>query len=518
MLFNSLFFIFFFLPVTVGIYYLFQIKLGQRPALYWLGVTSLFFYGWWNPPYIVLLLFSVCFNYMISRWMTISTSCAKWILIFGITVDLGVIAYYKYFNFFLSSVNQILNVEFTLHAIIMPLGISFFTFQQIAFLVDTYKRRTQPGTMFHYSLFVIFFPQLIAGPIVHHNVMIPQISQKLDWKKWGENLAYGLTIFLIGLFKKSILADGIAMHASPVFAAAEQCLELSFFEAWGGAIAYTFQLYFDFSGYSEMAVGIAKMFGIVLPINFFSPYKARNIALFWQRWHITLSSFLKNYLYIPMGGNRKGQFNRYRNVMITMLLGGLWHGAGWTFIFWGGIHGLYLVIFNLYRILAPKCILNLLDNRVGTFASILLTFLSVTIAWVIFRAQSIEGAMSMYRSMIGVHGFSFPPQFEFLINPLQQIFPNIRFAVDGFGSFGRVRDILKLVGLFIVIWAAPNTFQLIQISHAGLHQGQMSIQTSFFTKRLKWNPSLPWAVLYGLTAVYCILSLTRVSEFLYFQF
>jgi D-alanyl-lipoteichoic acid acyltransferase DltB (MBOAT superfamily) len=335
MLFNSAEFLFFFLPLLLFAFF----RLGRhnrRLAAFWLTAGSLFFYGWWNPAYLGLLLSSIVFNYLvgytIARGDDIGSSRRKRLLALGITVDLALLGYYKYANFFVDSVNAAFGTNYAILEIVLPLGISFFTFTQIAFLVDAARGEAKEFDFVHYSLFVTYFPHLIAGPVLHHKEMMPQFGQASTYRFSHEHLTVGLTVFAIGLFKKVVLADGVAPFASSVFAAAERGEVLGLFQAWGGTLAYSLQLYFDFSGYSDMAIGLSYMIGVRLPINFNSPYKSVNIADFWRRWHMTLSRFLRDYLYIPLGGNRKGSVRRYVNLMTTMLLGGLWHGAGWTFV------------------------------------------------------------------------------------------------------------------------------------------------------------------------------------------
>ena len=293
--------------------------------------------------------------------------------------------------------------------ILLPLAISFFTFQQIAYLIDAYRYETQEYNFLHYCLFVTFFPQLIAGPIVRHKEMLPQFSKDKIYKLHYKHIAIGLAIFAIGLFKKVIFADGIAIYATPVFMLAETEAAMTFFEAWGGALAYTLQLYFDFSGYSDMAVGIGFMFGIKLPINFNSPYKATSIIDFWRRWHITLSRFLRDYLYVALGGSRKGKVRRFVSVFLTMLLGGIWHGAGWTFVFWGLLHGFYLLVNHMWR----KVTMDVFkwSHKIGIVELTIyrvLTLFAIVIGWVYFRAESFTGANHMILTMLGVHGVSLP--------------------------------------------------------------------------------------------------------------
>ncbi|MGD1911300.1 MAG: MBOAT family O-acyltransferase, partial [Rivularia sp. (in: cyanobacteria)] len=313
MLFNSLEFIFLYLPITLSIFFGIGKFGNYRFAIVFLVAASLSFYGWWNPPYLLLLIFSLIFNYFIGSALSEKLKIKlgkKLLLTLGIIVNLALIGYFKYANFFVSTVGDLLGRNFNLENIILPLAISFFTFQQIAYLVDAYKGETKEYNLLDYCLFVTFFPQLIAGPIVHHKEVMPQFEDKSTYRFNPENMAVGITIFSLGLFKKVIFADNIAAYATPVFTAASQGRAPTLVEAWVGALAYTLQLYFDFSGYSDMAIGIARMFGIKLPINFNSPYKAISISDFWRRWHITLSNFLRDYLYIPLGGSRKGEIRR----------------------------------------------------------------------------------------------------------------------------------------------------------------------------------------------------------------
>ncbi|MGR9037820.1 MAG: MBOAT family O-acyltransferase, partial [Gammaproteobacteria bacterium] len=351
MLFNSYGFIFLFLPVVLTVFFMIGKKEHHSIAIAWLVGASLFFYAWWNPAYLGLMLGSILFNYAIGISLSSDEfkSSRKGILIIGITANLALLVYYKYANFFVDNLNALFGRFLYLDTVILPLAISFFTFQQIAYLVDTYKGETKELNFLHYCLFVTFFPQLIAGPIVHHREMLPQFERDSLYSINVKRHAVGYTIFAFGLFKKLVLADGIAAYAIPAFQAADAGIQLTLFEAWTGALAYTFQLYFDFSGYSDMAIGLAMMFGIRLPLNFNSPYKATNIIEFWRRWHMTLSRFMRDYIYIPLGGNKKGLVGRHLNLMITMLLGGLWHGAGWNFMFWGGLHGFYLIANHFWR-------------------------------------------------------------------------------------------------------------------------------------------------------------------------
>ena len=503
MLFNSHIFIFLFLPITLLGFFTLGSRGYYRIALAWLILASLFFYGWWNPIYLSLLILSILCNYTLGQGLNRYRN--KTILILGISANLALLGYYKYANFFIANVNSLFGSSYYIDTILLPLAISFFTFQQIAYLVDSYRGETKHYQFLHYTLFVTFFPQLIAGPIVYHREMLPQFSNTSLSRYSSENFSVGLTIFGIGLFKKVVLADNIALYATPVFEAAEQGAALSFLEAWGGVLGYTLQLYFDFSGYSDMAVGLARMFGIILPLNFYSPYKAINIIEFWHRWHITLSRFLRDYLYIPLGGNRKGTSRRFFNLMLTLFLGGLWHGAGWTFVLWGLLHGIYLVINHLWQQLwkrlnpnSPNCKGEINDKTqgslIGQSLSILITFIAVTVAWVLFRAANLNSAFLIYKSMIGLQG--------------------IVFTFDELPLFSQMQ-LTWLIVLLIIVWVMPNTYQLMQQFRQVLPTNQNRVIQPF---RLQWQPTRRWAVISALITGIAILSLTRITEFLYFQF
>jgi alginate O-acetyltransferase complex protein AlgI len=407
MLFNSLSFIFIFLPVTVLGFYLIGSRGYHKVAVSWLVGASFLFYGYWNPPYFLLLLGSILFNY--STGILLSKKQGKGILTVGIAANLGLLGYFKYSNFFVDNINALIGSDIVFEQVILPLAISFFTFQQITYLVDLYRGESRENSFLHYCLFVSFFPQLIAGPIVHHREMLPQYAKDTLYKLKPENLSVGATIFIIGLFKKIVLADGMASFANPIFAQAELSEPLTFLGAWAGALAYTLQLYFDLSGYADMAIGIARMFGIILPANYLSPYKATNIIEFWRRWHMTLSRFFRDYLYLPLGGNQKGVIGNMCNLLIVMLLGGLWHGASWKFVIWGGLHGMCLAINHGFRSFRRSLGHDLSKtNILGLGVSWVLTFSVIVFAWTIFRSESINGAHNMFQTMLGLNGLHFP--------------------------------------------------------------------------------------------------------------
>jgi D-alanyl-lipoteichoic acid acyltransferase DltB (MBOAT superfamily) len=518
MLFNSYVFIFAFLPVTLlGFFWL-----GRRWPLIaaaWLTAASLFFYGWWNPLYVWLLAVSIVFNYACGVAITRAVArgdriTRKRMLVFAVTVNLVVLAYYKYANFFLASINHVTGSLLSFGEIVLPLGISFFTFTQIAFLADAYYGKAREYNFVHYGLFVTYFPHLIAGPVLHHAEMMPQFGLPATYRFSFENTAVGTTIFVIGLFKKVMLADNVGAYAKPVFDAAAAGVELTALEAWCGALAYTFQLYFDFSGYSDMAIGLSRLFGVVLPLNFHSPYQAVNIIEFWRRWHMTLSRFLRDYLYFPLGGNRRGAARRYVNLMITMVLGGLWHGAGWTFVLWGALHGFYLAINHGWHALRARLGHDLRRSTGwGRACASLVTFVAVVIGWVLFRAADLPAAVAMLKAMAGLNGFVLP---DFWL-------PKWGAAGEWLAAHGvRFGDTHDLVGggvvnwlwiLLLVVWFAPNTQQLL-----AAHRPALALLAGQYRGRLAWRPSPLYALLTAALALLAIFNLHQQSEFLYFQF
>lgn len=494
MLFNSLEFIFIFLPIVlIGFYAIGAIQ-QYRAALAWLVSASLFFYSYWNPAYLGLLIFSLLFNYATGIILS-SKHKSRVILSFGVTVNLGLLGYFKYTNFLIDNINLLLDNSFNFSHIILPLAISFFTFQQIAYLVDTWRNQTHEYNFIHYALFVTFFPQLIAGPIVHHKEMLPQFINKHIYQPNISYITAGLAIFIIGLSKKILLADTLAPHADKIFNAAEAGITLSLIDGWGGAITYALQLYFDFSGYADMAIGLALMFGIHIPINFNSPYKSSNIIEFWRRWHITLSRFLKDYLYIPLGGNRKGSLRRHTNILVTMLLGGLWHGAAWNFVIWGGLHGIYLVINHLWHHLR----FNLLQqdstksSNISRLLSTFVTFLLVCITWVFFRAETLDGALLMIKAMTGSNG---------LIPADYYVTPGV--VVIGY---------LWIVILLLFVFFSPNSQQLVSGERAGF----ISMHDH---KKLTFKISPLMASICGILLFFCLKKMLTFpeTEFLYFNF
>ncbi len=403
MLFTTVPFLLMFLPITlVGFFMLGRWKPSAAAA--WLLLASLCFYGFWMPEFVLLLVGSMAVNFLAGMCIAKSEpggASRRAFLALAITLNLALLGYFKYANFFVSNFNAATGVNLQLAQVILPIGISFYSFTQIAFLVDTYRHKVKEFNPVHYGLFVTYFPHLIAGPVLHHAQMMPQFAQAETYRVNGSNLAAGMCIFALGLFKKVVLADGVAPYADAIFQPADAGAAPSFREAWLGALAYMMQLYFDFSGYSDMAIGLSWMFNVRLPINFDSPYKAGSISDFWRRWHISLSTFLRDYLYFALGGNRHGAARRYANLAMTMILGGLWHGASWSFVLWGALHGTYLMVNHAFRALCGEALsARLAQLRSYRFFSWLLTMLAVLVAWVLFRAETLPGALRLLGSLV----------------------------------------------------------------------------------------------------------------------
>lgn len=507
MLFNSFEYIFFFLPIVALIFFLIGGKGHHRIAIAWLVAASIFFYSWWNPAYTSLILVSMLFNYATGVYLSsekLSRTLKNIVLLFGIGANLALLGYYKYSNFFVDNINQSFGTSYHLETIILPLAISFYTFQQVAYMVDAYKGAVREYDFLSYCLFVTFFPQLIAGPIVHHKEVLPQFASNKIYTPNKALIAAGIVLFFLGLFKKVILADNMAGYSTSVFGSALNGDTITFFEAWQGSLAYTFQLYFDFSGYADMAIGSALIFGIYLPSNFDSPYKSVNIVEFWRRWHITLGRFLRDYIYIPLGGSRCTPPRQAGNLMATMLLGGLWHGAGWTFVLWGGLHGVYLIINHTWTKLrltwfGPQ---ENKASRVGIIMSTALTFLAVVIGWVFFRAENIQSAIEIIKGMFGINGFELPAK---IVNALPGL-SGLVAQLGGTISQHNAEDFVVTwisVGVTSLFLFGPNTNEIVQ-----------HIKQRGYSQVFKGLVPITTAVI----AVVSILSITKYSEFLYFQF
>ncbi|HJV02539.1 MAG TPA: MBOAT family protein [Burkholderiaceae bacterium] len=491
MLFNSQPFLLLFLPVVLAGFFL----LGRRSpaaAAWWLAAASLFFYGYWNPRFLPLLLASVVLNYRLGVLLR-SRPSRRW-LAAGVAANLLALGWFKYAGFLAAS------AHLPVPDIVLPVGISFFTFTQIAFLVDTCEGKAREGRFAHYLLFVTYFPHLVAGPVLHHKEMMPQFAKPAIYRPRALDFAVGVTIFVAGLAKKVLIADNLAPYANAVF---NHCGGPSLLLAWGGVLAYAFQLYFDFSGYSDMAIGLSRLFGVRLPLNFASPYKAATISDFWRCWHMTLSRFLRDYLYVPLGGNRHGKTRRYANLMVTMLLGGLWHGAGWNFVIWGGLHGIYLAIHHAWTALRLP---------LGQRAATALTFIGVCYAWVFFRAPDLHAALAYVAGMSGANGVALPDAFGSRFGGLLPLMERWGITFYGGGGSQFIDTWSAVAAAAAIVFLCPNTQQIMARFAPALDCRTQR------ASRLAWAPTRAWGAAIGVIALLDLLSLNRPSDFLYFQF
>jgi alginate O-acetyltransferase complex protein AlgI len=499
MLFNSHEFIFLFFPLVLGGYFLVG-RTHALAAVRLLGVASLFFYGWWSPAALPLLLGSIVFNYVAGHYLT-PQACGNdtvrlWRLRAALAVNLTVLALFKYADFLIDNTNVLLGASFPRLALVLPIGISFYTFTQIAFLVDCWAGKVHERRFSHYLLFVTYFPHLIAGPVLHHAQMMPQFADPTTCRPNPVKLATGLAIFVAGLAKKLLLADPMGGYADVIFSAAQGGSPVSTLTAWLGALAYAFQIYFDFSGYSDMAIGLSLCMGIRLPINFDSPYQATSIIEFWRRWHISLSTFLRDYLYVPLGGNRLGPARRYLNLCLTMLLGGLWHGASWNFLVWGGLHGFFLIINHLWcHQHGGASGASTQTSTASRAIARLMTFLLVVIAWVVFRADTMDTALSLYESMLGLHGWSSSPLAGFDLPTKQSDF---------------YRTFLLCAGIAFFL---PNSGRLQHWIPLPQHMSWLEVH-----QRTGRALTMLSALLFGLLFGLSVARLGSHSAFLYFQF
>lgn len=500
MLFSSLEFIYLFMPPVLGVFFVLRYLRLESAIIWWLIIASLAFYMWWSPPHVLLLLGSVLVNYLIHLGLRGNRSRA--LFAGGVVFNLSLLGVFKYADFLIGNLNAFADVEVQALGLVLPLAISFYTFQQISFLHDTWLGNLKSPDFKRYLLFVTFFPQLIAGPIVLQRDTMPQFTMGAFASKWGVNLGVGATLFAIGLFKKIVLADGIAPTANTVFALADQGQAVPFEAAWIGALAYTFQIYFDFSGYCDMAIGLARMFGIRLPINFNSPYRSLSIVEFWRRWHITLSRFLRDYLYIPMGGNRSGFLGSRGNLMITMLLGGLWHGAGWNFVIWGGLHGIFLMINHVWSSSPVRAaVKTFLPVYLHVSLCWLLTFICVVFAWVFFRAETLGGAMHMVSAMFGISN-----------GPVS----NWQTLIAAPGEV-----LTGMTALLVVCVCLPNSIELTRAYNPVIGVWSEVGKPRVILTWLRWRPSWGWALVTAGTGIVSILQVYRLndlSDFIYFNF
>lgn len=507
MLFNSYIYLLLFLPLSLLGFALIS-RIGSRLGFAWLILASLAFYAWWNPDpterwspfYVILILLSCSGNYFLGRAIDAraGSPVGKRILAIGVTSNLLLLGYYKYTVFFAGVSRSLTGWPGELPNIVLPLAISFFTFLQIAYLVDAYRKKAENHGFTDYLLFVTFFPHLIAGPLVHHKEMIPQFTRRRGQAEGVlryRDLSIGLTILVLGLFKKVVIADPLARIASPLFElAAGDGRVLTMAEGWVAILSYTLQLYFDFSGYSDMAIGSARLFGIRFPLNFHSPYKATSIVDFWRRWHITLSRFLRDYLYFPLGGNRKGPARRYMNLMLTMVIGGLWHGAGWTFLAWGFIHGGLLCVNHFWFGIRKRFGWSPLPK----LPAIGMTFLAVALSWVFFRAPTFGSALEVFGAAFGFNGeIGWPEQAVAVVKKSKLAAP-------------------LMCGL-VIAWFLPNTQEFLRRYRPALGMSEFSTGSGK-RKWWEWRPTPVFAVFTLVLLYVTAREFDKISEFIYFQF
>ena len=516
MLFNSTSFLALFLPVTMAGFFWFGSR-NRLAAAWWLAIASLVFYAGWSWRYVPLLVASVAFNFLSGRLIARSRPRPRHqraVVAAAITANLLLLGYFKYADFLIANWNALSGQHAELLHVVLPLGISFFTFTQIAFLVDTYKGIATEPRFSHYLVFVTYFPHLIAGPVLHHKEMMPQFGRATTYRFSWSDVAVGLAIFAMGLFKKTVLADGIAPHVGDAFAAAARGEEVHLLQAWGAVLAYTLQLYFDFSGYSDMAIGLSRLFGVKLPLNFNSPYKAVNIGHFWRRWHMTLSRFLRDYLYVPLGGNRHGTFRRYVNLILTMFLGGLWHGAAWTFAVWGLLHGAYLAVNHAFQAGRPHLPRLIRSPWLAAALSVGLTYLAVVLGWVFFRSETLGAAFRMLGGMFGMNGIAVPDALLMRAPVVLQTAAGalgIRSELGGGSEFVTLWP--KIILLHVIVFAMPNTQQVMARFDPALDfRGSPALRPLL----VSFNPR--WAMALGALGGLGLLAMTRHSEFLYYQF
>jgi alginate O-acetyltransferase complex protein AlgI len=540
MLFNSYTFLFGFLPVVlIGF---FVLGANRREwALLWLTAVSLFFYAWWRPINVLLIAPSILINYGLARGLERTTpsrpAYARAILVAGIVFNLCFLGYFKYLNFFEGALNDAFGAGFVLTQLILPLGISFITFQKIAFLVDVHGGRVSRFSLADYGLFVLFFPQLIAGPIVHYREMMPQF-RAAPCRFEAENVAVAISLFFFGLAKKLILADPLSALVAPLYRQAAAGVPQSMLEAWIAALGFTLQIYFDFSGYSDMALGLARFFGIKLPVNFNSPLKATSIIDFWLRWHVSLTRFLTAYIYNPLTltltrqrmargkpvfGGRNTSLGAFllllaMPTLLTMLVSGIWHGAGYTYILWGLLHGLFLCINHAWRQIRPRLWVDTKKyNRRMAPIAFALTFLSVVAAMVLFRAPSAAAALLLWKGMVGAYGLALP----------QAVFSRLGTAAGWLAGIGvqpawtsgalLMSATIRIGVLLAIALAMPNTLQILAAFEPALGV-KPARAPSPLERWLRWAPNSGWAVGLACVALAGILSLGELSEFLYWQF
>lgn len=497
--FNSYSFIFVCLPLSVYGFFCLAKQSGKTPALAYLLLCSLGMYALRMGVWTGVALFSVGFNYSIGALL--QHRPRKPLLALGVGIAIGILAFFKYGVFF-----------FPQSGLIFPLALSFFTFQQIAYLVDSYRQTfLQKPTLLEYTLGVFFFPLLTAGPITRHAKLIPQWEDTNTFAFNPYHCSLGVSLFVLGLFKKVIVADGwFAPTADLLFGSLKHGVNLSFIEAWMATLSYTFQIYFDFSGYSEMALGLGYCFNIQLPLNFNAPYKSASIIEFWRSWHMSLSSFLKDYIYIPLGGNRCGRAREILNIFTVMVIGGIWHGASLNFIAWGALHGVYVTLNHLWRKLQRVLGLKLEQVWLWSYAMQGLTFLAVALGWILFRADSLPSALILFKGLFGMNAFLLPLRLKEWVS-LQELFPSLIFSKMGFILQDPLSVIYRLLKGFGIIWLLPSVPEIFHLVSR--------TRGPFLNSRLLWRPNWLWAIGLALLFVYTVFSLQGYrGQFVYYQF
>jgi D-alanyl-lipoteichoic acid acyltransferase DltB (MBOAT superfamily) len=538
MLFNSYEFLFAFMPLTLVLFLLLG-RSSRNLALGWLIVASLVFYAWWRPINLPIIAVSLAVNFTIARLLqrlAADERQARWrtaLLILGIIFNVCFLGYFKYTNFVLGAVNDIADTHFVLHQIVLPLGLSFITFQKIAFLLDVHAGRIEAFSLRDYLLFVLFFPQLIAGPIVHYREMMPQFHAN-PCRFDRESVGVGLTMVCFGLFKKVVLADGTAAYVTPIYQHATAAGGVSLFPAWLAAVGFTLQIYFDFSGYSDMAAGLARCFGVRLPLNFYSPLQASSIIDFWSRWHVTLTRFLTAYLYNPLllaltrrrfahglTGGHKASIGGFLELLagptlLTMFVSGVWHGAGYLFIVWGLLHGMYLITNHGWRLLVPRLGWNK-DSYARAMRPLgfALTFLAVVLSMVFFRAPNLHAAGDVLRGMVGLHGVEVP---HVIAEKLHGHLPHGFASAENLGIKDFLQQNLWLLGVLAIALLLPNSIQILRLHDPVLGAQERLANTGLIARPLRWNATLPWALAIALLAAVAVMRVGGPSEFLYWQF
>ncbi|MBV9046361.1 MAG: MBOAT family protein [Alphaproteobacteria bacterium] len=493
--FNSYPYLAFIVIVVIG-YRLIEARWPVARRIFLL-LVSYAFYAWWRADFLLLLIGSTVVNFAFGAVITNRVKQGRpmpSLVTLGLVFNLGLIALFKYSGLLVSTADDLFGLSYPIPHLFLPLAISFFTFEQISYLIDAGRGRAPRYSFIDYALFVGYFPHLIAGPIVRHNDLIPQFHESRSREQRTDDAALGVTLFTIGLAKKVLIADNLAPYADTIFAAAHRGLPISSTDSWLGTLFFGFQIYFDFSAYTDMALGSSCLLGIRLPFNFNSPYKAASAIDFWRRWHISLSIFLRDYLYFSLGGNRRGKARRYINLMLTMLLGGLWHGANWTFMLWGGLHGLYLAVNHAFRDLRTRFKVKPVPERWRWLAhgvSVLGTFACVTLAWVVFRAPDLRTAGAVLSGLIGQGGGAHLVTFS----PLAAV---------------------ALVALFAIVWLSPNSMEITWAYRPALPPASDTDLRD--PGWLAWRPTRQQAIAYGVLCIVAVLALSNLSPFIYFQF